>query len=172
MIIFEAILVMIALMFSLHERATIPPVEEAASVEQQITEPEPEPVPEPKPAPVERHIIGLVNDERSQRGLNRLIQNRQLDRSARLKCEHMQQHEYWAHSGGGREWSSFIYEQGSWHRVGENLAKDFSTDSGIVRGWLDSPTHRDNLLGDYRYIGIAQCDGVFTNLTVKHMGVK
>jgi uncharacterized protein YkwD len=41
--------------------------------------------------------------------------------------------------------------------VGENLAEgDFTSDADLVKGWMDSPGHRANILNTkYEEIGIA-----------------
>jgi len=42
---------------------------------------------------------------------------------------------------------------------GENLAKEFvSTDTAIV-GWLNSPTHKEVIMSDTKYIGVVLKDG-------------
>src|SRR5688572_3355425 len=45
--------------------------------------------------------------------------------------------------------------------AGENLAHGFDTSTGVVAGWMNSSSHRDNMLdGSYHDIGVAQANGV------------
>lgn len=40
-----------------------------------------------------------------------------------------------------------------WTRAGENIAAGYALNS-VVQGWIDSPGHRANLLGDFTHLGI------------------
>lgn len=40
-----------------------------------------------------------------------------------------------------------------WTRAGENIAAGYALDA-VVQGWIDSPRHRDNLLGDFTHLGV------------------
>jgi|FLYL01.1.fsa_nt_gi uncharacterized protein YkwD len=40
-----------------------------------------------------------------------------------------------------------------WSRLGENVGAA-TTIEGVMHAWFDSPPHRANLLGDWRYIGV------------------
>lgn len=37
---------------------------------------------------------------------------------------------------------------------GENIAAGQSTPEAVVKAWMESPTHRDNILSDYEYMGV------------------
>ena len=39
--------------------------------------------------------------------------------------------------------------------VGENVAYNFSTSKAVVNSWLNSPTHKKNIVGDYTHFGIS-----------------
>jgi uncharacterized protein YkwD len=39
--------------------------------------------------------------------------------------------------------------------VGENLALGYSDGAAAVDGWLNSPGHRDNLLGPFTHLGVS-----------------
>jgi hypothetical protein len=44
--------------------------------------------------------------------------------------------------------------------AGENLARDFSSASSAVDAWMNSPSHRDNILnGNYKDVGIGVVEG-------------
>lgn len=62
-----------------------------------------------------------------------------------------------------------------YHRVAENLAKNYLHSDDVVRGWLGSPAHREQLLrSEYRHIGIGIAtgvvDGVPTTIIVELLG--
>jgi uncharacterized protein YkwD len=54
--------------------------------------------------------------------------------------------------------SSFSVYPAGWTRAGENIAAGYSYTS-VVQGWIDSPGHRANMLGDFTHIGIGYKQG-------------
>lgn len=123
-------------------------------------------------------VIEQTNQERAKSNLDPLTLNPQLTAAALAKAQHMMTHQYWAHvSQDGKEPWTFIREAGYQYRVaGENLARDFTNTPNMIRAWLASPTHRDNMLSPrYREIGVAVIDGVLegqeTTLVVQMFGL-
>src|SRR3989344_5867574 len=122
-------------------------------------------------------ILELTNKEREKKGLGKLTKNEALDQAAKLKAENMFAENYWAHfaPSGKTPWDFIL---GSGYRftfAGENLAKNFYTSDEVVTAWMNSPTHRDNLLNsNYKDIGIAVVEGVLngqqTTLVVQEFG--
>lgn len=107
-------------------------------------------------------IIRLTNAERQKRGLPLLREDTRLDHAATAKAENMYAENYWAHfSPSGKDPWGFINSAGYHFSVaGENLAKNFYTADDVVQAWMNSPTHRDNLLNSkYVDIGIAVAEG-------------
>jgi hypothetical protein len=102
----------------------------------------------------ESDLISFVNQERVARGLAPLKENSELDDAARRKAADMFQKNYWAHfapDGSTSPWG-FIRAAGyNYQFAGENLAKGFTDAKSVVDAWMNSPTHRDNLLSD-KYI--------------------
>lgn len=51
----------------------------------------------------------------------------------------------------GRPWETVFSENGigGWSQIGENLAYGFSTPEDLVKGWMDSKGHRENILRDW-----------------------
>lgn len=61
---------------------------------------------------------------------------------------------YWdKHAGWCRAGSSW--------RVGENLARGYTTARSVVKAWLASPEHRANILGRWGSVGTAIRNGVW-----------
>lgn len=54
--------------------------------------------------------------------------------------------------------SGFSVYPSGWSRAGENIAAGYGYTS-VVQGWIDSPGHRANMLGDYTHIGIGYYSG-------------
>lgn len=124
-------------------------------------------------------IISLVNTERQKAGLHPLIVSASLQRSSYAKGADMMSVDYWSHNApdGSEPWHFFEENGYMFTGAGENLAKSFSTPAGVVKGWMDSPTHKANVLGaEYKEIGIAAIDGTLlgeqTTLIVAHFGAR
>lgn len=125
----------------------------------------------------QKTVIDLTNKEREKNGLGALVENEALDKAAALKAQNMFTENYWAHfaPSGKTPWD-FIQASGyHFTYAGENLAKNFYNSNEVVTAWMNSPTHRDNLLNaNYKDIGIAVVDGVLngqkTTLVVQEFG--
>jgi len=122
-------------------------------------------------------VIELTNKERLNAGATILKENSELDQAALAKATDMFEHNYWAHiSPTGTEPWYFVTQSGyKYQHAGENLARDFSNPGDVVKAWMASPTHRQNLLDDrYHDTGIAVVDGyingVETTLVVQMFG--
>jgi uncharacterized protein YkwD len=122
-------------------------------------------------------LISLTNQERSEAGLGTLAESAALNKSAQLKAKNMFDENYWAHYAPSGKSPWYWYDQAgySYTLAGENLARDFDTSAGVIQGWMNSPTHRANMLAPgYKEIGIAVMNGILqgheTTLIVQHFG--
>jgi hypothetical protein len=103
-------------------------------------------------------IIALTNDIRQQYGLSPLKENPLLDAAAKQKAEDMFQNNYFSHFSptGVSPWYWINKSGYNYHYAGENLAMNFIDSEEVVRAWLNSPGHRENLLNkNYQDIGLA-----------------
>lgn len=124
-------------------------------------------------------LNNLSNQERLKTGLTALSLNPTLNTAALAKAKHMIANNYWAHIApdGTTPWS-FINNVGyTYISAGENLAMNFNTSSGVVAGWMGSPTHRDNILNtSYKDAGYAVINGTLlgseTTLVVAMYGLR
>jgi hypothetical protein len=86
-----------------------------------------------------------------------------LSSAAQAKLQDMFAKNYWDHTSptGEKAWI-FIDKTGySYSVAGENLARGFVSADGMVDAWMDSPTHKKNILDkDFRETGIAVGNGV------------
>lgn len=122
-------------------------------------------------------IIELVNQKRIENNLPPLTENSELASAATNKASDMFSYNYWAHVSptGTTPWA-FITSAGyEYVYAGENLAKDFYEPADVVQAWMNSPTHRANILKpEYKDIGIAvvngKLDGQETTLIVEEFG--
>lgn len=103
-------------------------------------------------------IIVLTNEKRSQSGLGGVSYNSQLAAAAKAKAADMFASNYWAHNSpqGKTPWS-FISSAGyRYVYAGENLARDFNDAGAVVNAWMNSPSHKGNLLDkNFKEIGVA-----------------
>ncbi|BCX14068.1 MAG: hypothetical protein KatS3mg085_600 [Candidatus Dojkabacteria bacterium] len=104
------------------------------------------------------------NKYRTQQNLPPLERNSLLDFSALLKANEMINLNCWSHycPPNKAPWD-FMNEAGyKFVIAGENLAEGFSDVNTLMQAWLNSPTHRDNILrNEYTEIGIAVVYGNF-----------
>lgn len=124
-------------------------------------------------------LLSTTNTKRQENGLPALALNSQLSAAAAAKASDMFAKGYWAHisPSGTTPWE-FIKGAGYAYTVaGENLAKNFSDSGGVVEAWMNSPTHRENILkGNYKEVGFAIVNGVLngeeTTLVVQMFGTR
>lgn len=122
-------------------------------------------------------LLDQTNIQRSQHNLSPLKYNITLEKAAKNKATNMFALNYWAHiaPNGKTPWD-FINEAGySYTYAGENLAKDFDESDNVVKAWMNSPTHRENILNpNYTEIGFAIQNGTLsgedTTLVVQMFG--
>ena len=122
-------------------------------------------------------VLEITNQKRAEQGLSPLTINGQLNEAAQRKAGDMFAFNYWSHvSPSGRSPWSFFQEVGyKYLYAGENLARDFMDSQAVVEAWMNSATHRDNVLNkNYQEIGLAvvngTLNGVETTLVVQMFG--
>ena len=109
----------------------------------------------------------LLNDERASRGLAPLSTHPELETAAQNYSQAMVQHRFFAHvSPGGQTLTDRLADYTGAaldYTTGENLAWGegaLATPTAIVRGWMASPGHRDNILSrDFNEIGVGIAGG-------------
>jgi len=115
-------------------------------------------------------LIELTNSERQKYGLNTLQENQELDKAAYAKAGDMFLNQYFAHTSpaGVNSWYWFDKENYYYHYAGENLAINFTDSEDLLTSWMNSPTHRANIIGpNYQDIGMAVVDGNFEGQNTK-----
>jgi uncharacterized protein YkwD len=110
-------------------------------------------------------LLELTNKKRAEKGLKPLKMNDELASAAAEKAQYMFAKNFWAHIGpdGTTPWY-FIKGAGyEYMYAGENLARGFTTAPEVVEAWMESPTHRENIMSpNYADIGFAVSTGNLT----------
>lgn len=111
------------------------------------------------PYATEMSIDGLVqetNERRTAQTQKPLALNAQLTKAAQIKAQDMVERDYWSHNTpeGNAPWE-FVNNAGySYSKAGENLAYGFTDEDDVVGGWMNSPSHRANMLdANYSEVG-------------------
>ena len=122
-------------------------------------------------------VLDQTNLLRQKSGLPILKYNQVLSDSATAKAKNMFAENYWAHNSpsGKTPWDFFRQVNYQYSIAGENLAKDFYNTDSMMKAWMNSPTHKANIVSPkYQEIGIGVVNGVLrgvkTTLVVQHFG--
>jgi hypothetical protein len=111
---------------------------------------------------VSSDLIEFTNQERVKAGLSPLSINQKLILAAQKKAQDMIDKGYFAHTSpdGLSPWY-WLDETGyKYVAAGENLAKDFTDSNYLHNAWMNSSSHKANILNkNYQEIGIAVIEG-------------
>ena len=93
-------------------------------------------------------LLEATNKQRVANGVAPLKLNTKLSTAAQSKVNDMVARNYWAHNtpDGQEPWVFFDAAGYKYYKAGENLAYGFSSSDATVIGWMNSPSHRENLL--------------------------
>jgi len=119
---------------------------------------------------IERATHCLINKQRGRRGVNKLERSAKLDQAAVGHSRDMAAKNFFSHDGVGGSLVDRIdhtgYLASSGWTVGENIAwgsGERATPGAIVKAWMNSPGHRDNILrSSFKDIGIGVARGAPT----------
>lgn len=122
-------------------------------------------------------LIELTNQERIASGLQSLKVNQQLVQAAQQKAQDMINNNYFDHNSptGTTPWYWLDKVDYKYRAAGENLARDFTESKFLHQAWMNSSSHRANILNNkYQEIGIAVVEGIIngkrTVLAVQFFG--
>lgn len=90
-------------------------------------------------------IHNEVNKQRVNKGLNPLVENSYVCRFAQRRA--FESVSDWSHDG---------FLTTAIPGLGENLSREYDTEGDVIGAWLNSPTHKENLLGNYKF-GCVRC---------------
>ena len=124
-------------------------------------------------------IMELVNISRKTYALPQLKENSKLDQAAKDKAWDMISRNYFSHTSptGTTSWDWFDKNEYDYKYAGENLAMSFFSVEKEHQAWMDSPTHRKNILNPtYEEIGVAVSQGIIdghmTTVAVQMFGTR
>jgi uncharacterized protein YkwD len=109
-------------------------------------------------------LVDLANSDRDTENLGTLTISPKLVVAAQAKADDMAAKGYFAHNSpeGLTSWHWFSEADYSFSYAGENLAVNFSDSEDVERAWMQSPTHRANIMnGRFTEIGIATAVGEY-----------
>jgi hypothetical protein len=109
-------------------------------------------------------LVSETNSSRQSENLSLLKENSLLDAAAKMKAEDMASKGYFAHISpeGLAPWHWMKQTGYNYTYAGENLAINFSDSEDVIKAWLNSPAHRENLFSrHFTEIGIATARGTY-----------
>jgi len=107
-------------------------------------------------------VVDRTNAERARHRLRTLAVDQRLAAAAQAHSADMVRRAFFAHeSPDGRQvWDRAVAAGYAYRKVAENIAAGQRTAEEVVRGWMESPGHRANILdGDLTQIGVGRADG-------------
>ncbi len=113
-----------------------------------------------KPTTPEAVLLSLINEARQEADLPLLAMNSEVSKVARAHATDMIARDYFGHVSPNK---STVYTRLrkagiEFDRAGENLAGDTSVAHAFA-SWMESPSHKGNVLGDFAKVGIAVVEG-------------
>lgn len=93
-------------------------------------------------------LVDRTNEEREEAHTPLLTVNPLLQEGAQLKAEDMAEHRYFAHiaPNGKTPWDWFKEAGYSFSYAGENLALNYFDSDELVESWMESESHKSNIL--------------------------
>ncbi|WP_081957121.1 CAP domain-containing protein [Clostridium sp. HMP27] len=117
----------------------------------------------------EKEVVRLTNIERSKEGLKPLTLNVELSKVARIKSKDMVDKKYFDHNSPtyGSPFDMMKSFGISYKAAGENIAYGQRTPEEVVKGWMNSPGHRANILnGNFTEIGVGFYNNYWTQMFI------
>lgn len=111
---------------------------------------------------LEGDLLNLINKGRASMGLDALVLAEPLQKMARLHSYDMLENGFFSHISPVR---GDLEQRGNAQGlsgVGENIAMGYPDAESVYAAWMDSPTHRDNILAEeavFIGIGFAKAQG-------------
>lgn len=118
-----------------------------------IPEPQPTPYypPKPEPTPAEKYLL-VINTIREEKGLELYKFHERVQEAAQVHADNMANERRMYHGAYSKRLADTGFEA---TKNSENVAWNYESIDSVVDGWMRSPGHRANILGEYEYCGIA-----------------
>ncbi len=99
-------------------------------------------------------VLRLVNIERAKKNLQPLILAEDLSRCAMIRANETVR--YFSHNRPDGSNFNTVTEKGTYKKIGENINGGAKSAEQVVSAWMNSPSHRKNILyPNYNEMGIA-----------------
>lgn len=111
-------------------------------------------------------LVDLANTDRQDNNVFALQTSPVLEKAAKAKAEDMAQSGYFSHTSpaGKTPWEWLVEAGYSYKYAGENLAVNFFDSVDIERAWMNSASHKKNILNsNFTEIGIGTATGIYKN---------
>jgi len=108
----------------------------------------------------EKKVAELVNVERQKNGLPALYLDTAISNVARMKSKDMADNNYFGHQSPtyGSAGEMLLKFGITWSAWGENIASGQKSPEDVVSQWMNSPSHRENILSpNFAFIGVGYC---------------
>ena len=125
----------------------------------------------PLAKPLETEILELLNEYRITNGMSALNNNSTVKAVAFSHTDYMVEEDDVSHANFFQRKQS-LQENENAQVVSENVAYGFTSAQSVVNAWINSPSHRNNIEGNYTHFDIsaeqnAEGDWYFTNIFIK-----
>ena len=115
----------------------------------------------------------MVNTERAKVGLSPLELYDPINETSQVKAKDMYDTSNFSHYS---ENLGYFYDQfdeiGMQYTAGgENIAFGYSTVSSVMKGWMNSPGHKANILGEYTHLGVGYYKGYWVQQFVTNPNI-
>ncbi len=125
----------------------------------------------PQAKQIEIEIMELINAYRINEGLNPLNEHNTVKAVAYTHTDYMVEVENVSHDNFFQRKQSLQVNADA-NVVSENVAYGFSSAESVVNAWLNSPSHKDNIEGDYTDFDVSaeqnnEGKWYFTNIFIK-----
>lgn len=111
-------------------------------------------------------LLEATNKIRSDNSKSELTLSAKLNKAANLKAQDMFADQYWSHNApdGTLPWKWLGDVGYDYSEAGENLAMNYSLTANVMKAWMNSPEHRENVLkGSYQEVGFSIVSGTLNN---------
>jgi len=121
--------------------------------------------------PIEKKILQLINEYRSENGLSTLSILNAIKTQTHKHTNYMVDKNTISHDFFYKR-KEFLIHNVDAIEVGENVAYGYTSAESVVKAWLTSDKHKENIEGDYNYFEVSAAvssDGkwYFTNIFIK-----
>jgi uncharacterized YkwD family protein len=110
----------------------------------------------------EMQVVDLLNKERAVQGLPALKYNAELSKVAEAKAADLRDKNYFSHTSPtyGSPFDMMKAFGIKYTAAGENIAKGYMNPESVMKGWMNSPGHKANILNSsFTEIGVGYVSG-------------